>query len=354
MYEVMPSKFRMRSSAKPFKYKGNVAKSVAALKKRGLNKTEKKETRAIAKRVIQTRKETKFCPTVYTYDDFTNPTALDLPALGVGVNTAPVLSNIYNGTNQACTLIGLQGGYYFNETSNDLVNQFPNAVLPLGGLGMERGDTSTTMDGNYAYMQSRKLSLQINATPSREVDANKLPIYQAPLTFRLLHVTMKHNANVEPSLLRGLFVDHTGTKTGFASDGTVKDILYDWQINREQWTVHKDIKFKLQQIVAGAQAVLQNSAPVQDTRVYQAVGQNTPAYPQQKNISLWLTNTKKKLRFNTINNGTDNNFEMLNFNGQDYIFLITCRETVPNNLVGQQVADQVSVRAQMCAKYRDA
>ena len=79
MYEDMPSKFRMNAKAKPFKFTGNVKR---AMSRAGLTKTEKKETRVIAKKVLQARKETKFCPQVFTYDDFANPTAFDLPEIG--------------------------------------------------------------------------------------------------------------------------------------------------------------------------------------------------------------------------------------------------------------------------------
>lgn len=222
-------------------------------------------------------------------------------------------------------------------------------------MSMERGDTSFTIDGNYAFMQSRKLSLQINALPTKEIDNDKLPKYQAPLQFRLLHVTMKHNALNEPSLENSLFVNHIGAKKGLTSDGSVKMINYDWQVNREQFTVHKDIKFKLQQIPNGAQAISVNNAATTNVRVGSAFpSQNTPNYPTQKNLDLWLTNTKKKLRFSTGDDGVSNNHEPLNFNGQDYIFLLTTRETPANGALGQQVADQVQMRVVGTNKYRDA
>lgn len=311
------------------------------------------ETRAIVKSVVKSRKEIKFSQG-YTYDDFVNATSLDLDPLGTTPFPAPVLTNIYNGVNQSATIIGMAGGFFLNTPCVDLNTQFPGAVVPLAGMSMARGDTSFTIDGNYAYMQSRKLSLQINAMPTKENDSDKLPKYQAPLVIRLIHISYKNNALNEPSLLNSLFVNHIGAKKGLASDGSIKMLIHDWDINREQFTVHKDIKFKLQQIPAASTALSVNNAATTNVRVGAAFpSQNTPSYPQQKNIDLWLTKTSKKLRFAT-GISADNNLEPLNFNGSDMIFALITRETPANSALGQQVADQVQIRACTTNKYRDA
>lgn len=342
----MPTQLTIKESlARPTsarKQKKRVKKRAA-----GLNKTERKQVRDI----VKSKKEQLYCSRWYKYDDALNyGDFLQKPIVGQAT-----LPNVYNGAFQACTGVVLQMGNYLNVPSVTANGAIPNLVYPMGGLGMIRGVDNDDITGNFAYMNSRQLHLQINALPF-VTNGNQTDIYFRPLELRVLHVTMKSNADEKPNLLDELFLDQQGTREGIQSICSCKDMMSDWKVNTDQYKVHRDFKIKLQQRPADPTAAINNA-----TLTAPAKGQiwnQGPTYSAQYNCSFWLDRPKKKLRFNPIDNLIDNDHEPLNANLQDYVIILATRfETAgnPGTLnAGPQTSGQWQVRASGVTKYREA
>ncbi len=336
-----------RKKAAKKAYKPSASRGGAAMKNsKGLNTKEKKEV----KDIIAKKKEILYCDRWFRYDDAVDyEDYLQKPLIG----TATLLP-IYNGTYQAATGLILQAGEYLNPTSSQINAQYSNMVYPMGGLGMERGDTNTDITGNFAYMNSRKVNIQINAVPFVDNGAAANKFYR-PLQFRVLHVTMKSARLNYPNMLTALFLDQAGERVGLNESGSVKDLMYDWDINRDQFTVHKDFKLKLNQTPT---APTSPTATVQSTPLLGQVFDSGPRHASQFNCGFWLERPKKKLRFAVTDNNVDNSFEPVNANLQDYIIILCTRyETCGNpdamNGVGPQTADQWQVRMSGTTKYRE-
>lgn len=306
-----------KPKAKP-KAKTNRQK-LAGMGVKGLNKTEKTQV----KDIISGRKEKKYCPQWIDYDVY-DPllyTEFQLPA----ITGAVVLPNVYNAAFNTVSIVGLQTGYYLNSASVQLDNALTAAgqgpcMNSLGGYGMEKGDTSTTIDGDYAYFNSGCINLQINSLVAQG-NANVVNDAVSPLCFRILHVKAKKDAaGITPSLVGDLFRTMENSNAGLMSDMTQRQVFDDFAINRDRFTVEHDIKFKL-------------SEPTQPSYGGSAVNQgvrNLP-YPSEKRIKLWLDKPKKKLRFGKSDNGSNNNFEPLNYDFVNYIFILCCREQLSND-----------------------
>ena len=312
-----------------------------AKKKKGLNEVERQQV----KKIISNRKESKYCPNWYQYDDFENTGDYIQPA----ITATGTLPGIYNAGNLACSVVGLQMGEYLTTASTE-VNTLLGAgtISKLGGIGMERGDSSTTIDGDYAYMKSCKLQLRITANSLGEQGYEDCQCL--PLEFRLIQVRPKANtpSGTTPSLVSSLFVDNTNAPEGLGASGSVTEIMCNWRLNRNQYEVVKDIKFQLQN-------VMQPSIPTQGGP---SISQTLPpgqSFPNTKDIELWMNNPKKKLRFNQNDSGTSY-FEPTNYQFQEYVIILAARRYINQ---GAPVFKPLStkfwqVRVNGMTKYIDA
>ena len=93
--------------------------------KKGLTKVEKKQVKSI----VASRKESKYCPNWFQYDDFENTGGFIQNA----ITATGTLPGIYNAGNLACSVVGLQMGNYLT-TSSDAVNTLLGAgtIYPVG------------------------------------------------------------------------------------------------------------------------------------------------------------------------------------------------------------------------------
>lgn len=322
-----------------------VVKAVGKNKKKkpaGLNKNEKKQV----KNIIADRKEKKYCPNWINYDyyDPDNYTPNQLPQITGSI----VLPNVYNAAFNTISIVGLQTGAYLNSASAQLdaaltaAGQGP-CMNALGGYGMEKGDTSTTIDGDYAYFHSGCINLQINSLVASG-NAGTVNDAISPLCFRVIHVRAKSDAaGVTPSLTGDLFRDMVNSNAGLMSDMTLSDVMHDFGFNRERFSVENDIRFKL-------------SEPIQPT-YNNGNGSTAPQvhnlqYPTEKRLKLWLHKPKKKLRFAKVDNGLTNDFEPLNYDFVNYIFILCAREQNTNDSYSStQKRWTVVTKGQ--TKYRD-
>lgn len=336
---------RPRKLRKGFWAKSTATRKPAARKraprKTGLNKTERKQVKGI----IAARKELKYCPNWRNYDHY-NPANYNDTQLAPILATA-VLPNVYDAGNGVSTIVGFQTGNYLNVVSTQLDTNLVAAGQPpcmnaLGGYGMERGDTSTTIDGNEVYFNAGKINIQINAVVALN-NAGQVNDAVGPLCFRVIHVKAKKDAaGTTPSVSGQLFRNMTNDNAGFMSDMTQRQLFHDYGFNRQRFTVVNDKKFKLAQPVQPAYAGTSANQPVR----------NYP-HPSQKNLTLYLDKPKKKLRMGEVDNGANNYFEPTNYDFVHYVYVICCREQI-NSADFSNTAKCWTITTQGQSTYREA
>ena len=257
-----------------------------------------------------------------------------------------LIPNVYDVNNGTASIIGLQTGAYLNSASAQLDTAFvsasqPTVMNPLGGYGMPNGTTANTIDGKYAYFHSGQVTLQINSIVASG-NGGTVNDSVSPLCFRVLHVRAKPDAaGVTPSLSADLLRNLSNQNTGLMGSMTLRQLMTDFSVNRERFTVVHDKKFKLSEPVQPNYAGSSANQPIR----------NLP-YPSQKTIKLWLDKPKKKLRFSEDDNGLTNAFEPLNYDFVNYIFVICCREQTTNGEYSSTVK-RWTLTTQGQTKYRD-
>jgi len=333
-----------------FKYRKGGKKAINRTKSSGLNKLEKTQV----KKIISDRKETKYCPAWFKYDDYAAYGNYVQPR----ITGATTLSGIFDSADRAVTMVGLQTGQYLNTASQQVNAAYTvNPMYPLGGWGMERGDSSQTIDGDYAYLQSSCIKLQISAEID-EAGGEGSNAVSTPLQFRVLQLRSKKDAaGTTPSLMNDMFLDLVNEKEGLNMSGSVKEIMKDYKVNTNRFIKVKDFSFKLTQPVkpstqiataSNVNALLSNLACAQ-----------TPAHPNQKDITLWLNKPSKKLRFRSTDDGASNYFEPVNYDYIDYVIILCSRNTFNDSYTtGGGTASQSTLNAWTVAvtgqtKFRD-
>jgi len=310
-----------------------------------LTRRPKKTTTQHIKNVIKNNKELKYSPSWINYDHFdpANYSTTQLPPILGSI----VLPNVYDAANQVISIVGLQTGHYLNSVSNQLDTDLTAAgqgpcMYPLGGYSMERGTTGLTIDGNEAYINSGKINIQINSVVTGS-NAGSVNDTVNPLCFRILHVKAKKDAaGVSPSVAGDLFRDMKNQNAGFMSDMTQRNVFTDYAVNKQRFTVCKDVKFKL-------------CEPVQPSYAGTSANQQTPnyPYPSQKNVTLYLDKPKKKIRFEQVDNGINNSYEPLNYDFVNYVFILCCREQI-NSADYSATAKRWTLTTQGQTTFRDA
>lgn len=283
-------------------------------RKVGLNTVEKKQV----KNIIAAKKEFKYSPKWINYDNYDPALQTDFQQpITVGQTTLP---NVYASVNNTATIVGFQMGQYANTASSQLDAALTAAgTVPcmnqLGGIGMENGTDQTNIVGDYALLHSSKVNFHIQTSPAGG-NADNVQDAVSPMIFRVIHVSCKQDqAGITPSLSADLFRDLQNENAGLMSDMTLNQLMYDYNLNKERFHVHKDFKFKL-------------SEPTEPDYAGTTANQsqrNLP-HPTQKNFSLWMPKPKKKLRFSDTDNGLTNAYEWLNADFVSYVFIICCRE----------------------------
>jgi len=320
--------------------KGSRKNKPRTASKSGLNVKEKTQV----KRIIASNKELKYCPAWINYDHYD-------PANYSSTQLAPILANVmlpnvYDATNQVVSIVGFQTGQYLNGVSNQLDTNLTAAgqgpcMNPLGGFGMQRGDTGKTIDGNEVYFNSGKINLQINSVVTGS-NIGSVNDTVNPLCFRVIHVKAKKDAaGVSPSVSGDLFRDMKNDNAGLMSFMTQRQLWSDYRINKQRFTVLKDTKFKL-------------CEPVQPSYAGTSANQQTYnlPHPSQKNVTLRLDKPKKKLRMETVDNGVNNAFEPLNYDFVHYVFVLCCREQI-NSADYSATGKRWTITTQGQTTYRD-
>lgn len=308
------AKFVFNPKSKPFNPKWGTPKKakkpVKSKSKRGLNKVERKQVKSI----VASRKEFKYCPNWYAYDDY----AATGGYIQSTIQPDSYLDGVYDAnSDRAVSGVGFQTGNYLNTASTAVNTVLPGTFMyPLGGYSMLRGDGNIEIDGDYAYNQSAFISLQINAIPASG-NANVVEDTTFPLEFRFIQVKAKKVATgTTPSLNASLFLDMVNDGEGLQMSGSVKEAMVDYPINHNQFQKLHDFKFQLAQPVEPSyNGQVSNQPQLQNT------------LPSQKNLKIWLPKTKKKIRFSDTNVISVNNHEPLNWDPTVYTIILCCRRS---------------------------
>ena len=307
--------------------------------KMGLNNLEKKQVKGI----IAKRKELKYCERWYNHDHYAAYSTYNLAP----ILATTVLPNVFSNLNGVVSIVGLQTGEYLNSSSQQFDTNLTAAgaapaMYALGGYSMDRGDTSTTIDGNSVYFNSGKLNIQINAVIAMS-NAGQVNDAVGPMKFRVIHVKAKKDAaGTTPSISGQLFRDMVNDNAGLMSDMTGRQLFHDYAINRQRWTVVNDKRFTLSQPVQPAYAGTSANQPVRNH-----------SYPSQKNFTLYLDKPKKKLRISEADNGTNNNQEPTNYDYIHSVFIMCMREQI-NSSDFSNTAKCWTVTTQGQTTYREA
>ncbi len=279
-------------------------------KRAGLNKIERTQV----KKIIANRKEFKFCPNWYAYDDYA--------AVGGYIQSTiqpdSYLDGIYDAnSDRAVSGVGFQTGKYLNTASNAVNVSLPGTFMyPLGGYSMTRGDGNTEIDGDYAYNQSAFISLQINALPASG-NANVVEDTVSPLEFRLIMVKAKKVATGStPSLNSALFMDMTNDNEGLTMSGSVKEAMTDYNVNQNQFIKLRDQRFTLTQPVQPSYTGTVSNQPTLQTQ-----------HSSQKNLKIWLPKTKAKIRFSSTTVIDVNDHEPLSWDPTVYMIILCSRKS---------------------------
>lgn len=314
--------------------------------KAGLNKLEKKQVKAI----VRSRKEDKYCNGWYIYDVVGQTGGFIQSAL----TNPQTLPNVYDNNEDAFSCLVLQTGRYLNSVSDQVNNPLggvaTGTVYPMGGYGMIRGDSAQNIDGDFAYLQSAKISLSISANMLTD-DA-----YQSgmgPLNFRVLVVRAKRSqSGISPSLTTGLYINEVNSRVGLTATASVKSMSRDLRLNTSQFTKVHDITFQLN-------SPIDPDLAIATTQVSQGMPRNANL-PYEKHLNLWMPRTKKKIRFSQRDDGSQNYYEPLNFDFVTYTIITAYRSppfiTVPvGTPLELQQCDSTkwTVRASGMTKYKE-
>lgn len=315
------------------------AKIQRLVKKRGLNKIEKRQTKAI----INRGKETIY-GRFLSYDVRTTYSGFDLEA----IDTPATLNGVQNPTQNAASAIVLQTGAYLTPASTAL-----NAVLTtggpcvnvMGGYTLLQGTDNRSIIGDYAYAQSQRISINIAMKTVR--NQNTLESNYLPTKFRVLYVRPKPHSEQQSSSLQGaLFLSNYGSKVGLASPNlSCKFLDHDATVNPGQWTKLKEYNFSLVPVIQPPGIYTDDQDKVR------LVQQQMKAYPHERQLDFWLDKPKKKLKFNnTIAIGI-NNHEPVNYDFTNYIVIIATGGTPTQN--GTMNSASWTVQASGVSKFKE-
>lgn len=311
-------------------------------KPKGLNKTERKQV----KNKILSGKETKY-GRFYTYDVMTDYSGYDVEA----IQSPVAYPGVQNPTDGPAACLMLQTGEYLSASSTALnADVVGTAVYVMGGNKMTQGDTRTTIDGNFAYCQSQKLSLKICMTPQR--NSNQLSNATVPVHFRVIvFKARQHSQAQSPSLSSALYMNEQGAKVGItSSDLTMKEIYNDLQLNTNQFVKKREFRFSLINPVETDEA----SGVGPDLDGSQLINTNVrgPSLPYNKQLDFYLDRPKIKCKFNNATTIGINDHEVVNHDMTSYV-LISAVRGFGRSYNGTQEARSWTVLASGTSKWRD-
>lgn len=329
-------------------------KHSAGKKRGGLNKTEKTQTRAIAKKVATALTETRWC-NPYSYDAYAGM-SLDLPRQNPQLEFPCSVTGV-NQTGNSAFVLGLETGQTIS-TNGALLN----AALPPIGVGNDcinmigMYNFSTEADGmtnnldpticrSGEYMMAQSQRVDIDVCMRKVEDMIDIARAFTPYQFRVVIVKRRPRRVVAdgtpPDFRTELFRNYANATVGFTNGMSVKQ-LFDFKINREAFTVIKDIKFKLSPQLDPDS----NHAVPGDEAVFPSTGNTYNSFPNVKSLSFYLPKPKQKIKWDGQRNGDP----VDSFNYKVNIFVIAS-QTGSENM--ENAGDRWIMRVQTESKFKD-
>jgi hypothetical protein len=140
----------------------------------------------------------------------------------------------------------------------------------LLGISIAQGNTSTTRDGNYVYLQHTRMMFNIDTQNNNE--------YRPPMQFRMIVGKSRRGINpagITQNPATDLFLDTAGNPFGHATAGVNGSDLILQPLNKRDWFIKTDRKFTL-------------SCPLEDSG-----GGYSGRYPTSKDFVVKLPYYKK-------------------------------------------------------------
>jgi len=298
-------------------------KKKSTRRKTTLSKGQKKETRDIAKKEVSRGKEKRY-GSFFIYD---NLATYIVPATNKTLIDSNGISNIPGVFNGCASMCGFQTGYYANTATTELNNTFiaggatVPVMYPIGGYSMPNGSSSTEIDGEYAHDYQKMLNLRI--TMEVLTNNNEQIDCATPTSFRVLVVRAgTKQAGLTPSLVNSLFVDDINERAGIGGTAcSAKQIMSDWDINKNQFHKVKEYKFTLQN---------PSDPNTGGTNTLIPAPGHLKAYPTERDLKIKLPVPKKKLRFAELDDGVSNNKEPVNYDFVTYVLIMASHDNIAN------------------------
>lgn len=319
----------------------------------GLNKTEKKETVAIAKKVALSTTEMKWC-NPYSYDNYAD---YDAPRQNAPLEAPWMVNGVYIG-GQSATVLALETGTTLSTQGSNL-----NAALNPTGVGnnainmigmynfaatndaaADAIDPSLLREGEYMYAHAQRVDVEIDMRKLE--DASVIKRNPAPYEFRVVALKRKPRRVIAtgagPDFRTELFRNYANAPVGLLNGMSVKQLM-EFKINRECFTVDKDFKFKLSSPIDPTAAV---SQPTNAVYTFPNTGNTYNSFPNSKKFSLYLPKPKQKIKWEGSQDGDPD--DSFNYKWNLFVF---ATQTGSEDM--QNIASQWIMKVQTESKFRD-
>ena len=328
----------------------------AGRRKQTVKKTSKGLTnvqRQQVKKIAIANTETKWC-NPYGYDFYPE---YDAPRINAPLSQ-PVPIPGCNLPGQSAYFIGLETGVTTSTQGSNLNTasppQAPNTQLCINQIGMYNFGTSSDAvasaldpglrrEGEYMMAQSQAVKIEIDM---RKLEKNtEIADAFTPYEFRLIAVKRRPRRVVAtgagPDFRTEMFRNYANAEVGFSNKLSVKE-FFDYPINKEAFTVLKDIKFKLSPQVDP----LAYNPVGPDVGAFPNIGNNYNSFPNRKELTMYLPKPKNKIKWNenAISDPDDS------FNYKVNIFVMASQTGSES---AQNQADRWIMKVHTCSKFKD-
>ena len=269
-----------------------------AKKKKGLNKVEIKQTKAL----IAKDDELRYCPQFIC--DSGLPT--DAPPTLNQQDRQPVaIPN--TGQGNCAYFVGFETGLTLGLEADALNTAMPPAtgftdgMLPIrmynftasNDAAAQGQDPGTIRDGEYLYAHAQRVRIQVQMNQARDGTQVYIP-YNTPMKFRVLVVKRRPSRVIAGDwgvdFRTELFRNFDNNVVGLLNSKTVWQ-LDNWKVNSEALEVIKDIRFKLSPPLDPRG----NSGGTTQTNNFR----NTyNSFPDTKQLDFYLPKPKHKIKWN--------------------------------------------------------
>lgn len=200
----------------------------------------------------------------------------------------------YSPTNQCIQPVNKPGGgtqpisYHFFNAGVNMASLLPEFTNPMNLFQFNQGDASDQRIGRYMYIRKSTVKFEVQMSETAGPVEGSVPV--PPINeFRLMVVKARRSNNrfgVFPNPGKDLFLDTQNGDFGYLSTTTATFMHHNQPINKREWIVYKDTKFKL-----SCPSVVKVEDPSTTTPV--PINQTNNRYPSKKMFRLKFPVFKK-------------------------------------------------------------